>query len=155
MPSRPAASSMATVVRCRSLDPNRRIMRLRRSSRCSSRNTTTTRTMPTSVSGETTGPSTFSAAPAARVRAPARARAAAWACRQLAQSRRGGAGGVGFLNHVPDLVIELLKETIGLAEPALLQSSELRLHGGLVLRQVAGEPGHLRTDDRTDAAEQP
>ena len=44
--SRRAASSIATVVRCRSFEPNRRIRRSRKSSRCSSTKIATTKMIP-------------------------------------------------------------------------------------------------------------
>ena len=56
--SRAAASSIAAVVRCRSPEPNSRIIRSRRSSRCIRMNTATSSTMPMVASGDRIGDST-------------------------------------------------------------------------------------------------
>ena len=53
--SRSAASSIAAVVRCKSLLPNSRIIRSRRSSICMRMKIATTSTMNSELSGETTG----------------------------------------------------------------------------------------------------
>ena len=71
------------------------------------------------------------------------------------RGRRDGAGGVGLPGGGGDVVTEALQQPVRLPEPALLEPRELPLHGGLILRQVAGQPRHLRADDRADAADHP
>jgi hypothetical protein len=58
---RAAASSIATVVLWRSVDPNNRIRRSRRSSRCNRKKTATTSTMTVVSIGPTIGASTAAA----------------------------------------------------------------------------------------------
>ena len=157
--SRRAASSMAAVVRCRSLEPNSRIMRSRRSSRCSRMKISTTKIDAGVASGCRTG---------ARKRARARAgvgsgwrtstgrglsRPSGAACAGVCVGAERGRGLSSFVAcsiGVRNAASRRQAAKDAFPEPRRLVADRL-----LVARQIGRERRDLGADDRAERDDDP